>query len=117
MKELPDKLQLDIMWTVATSSSIETGTRPQYGFAQMLYDYLVDKKPRVTLGDDKLLHFIQYNEKFDVYSMREYFQDTPVTRGIMQYLQDMKDGKPNPSRTVYHEQFISTLGNLCWWWD
>jgi hypothetical protein len=52
MKELPDKLQLDIMWTVATSTSIETGTRPQYGFAQMLYDYLTDKKPRVQLGDD-----------------------------------------------------------------
>ena len=49
MKELPDKLQLDIMWTVATSSSIETGTRPHYGFAQMLYDYLVDKKPLVEL--------------------------------------------------------------------
>ena len=61
--------------------------------------------------------FIKYHEKFDVYSMREYFQDTPVVRGIMQYLQDMKDGKPNPSRTVYHEQFISTLENLCWWWD
>jgi len=29
----------------------------------------------------------------------------------------MKDGKPNPSRTVYHEQFLSTLENLCWWWD
>jgi len=49
MKELPDKLQLDIMWTVATSTSIETGTRPQYGFAQMLYDYLADTKPRVEL--------------------------------------------------------------------
>ena len=49
MKEFPDKLQLDIMWTVATSSSIETGTRPQYGFAQMLYDYLADKKPLVEL--------------------------------------------------------------------
>ena len=61
--------------------------------------------------------FIQYHEKFDVYSMREYFQDTPVVRGIMQYLQDMKDGKPNPSRTVYYEQFINTLENLCWWWD
>ena len=61
--------------------------------------------------------FIEYNEKFDVYSMREYFQDTPVVRGIIQYLQDMKDGKPNPSRTVYHEQFINTLENLCWWWD
>jgi hypothetical protein len=61
--------------------------------------------------------FIQYHEKFDVYSMREYFQDTPVVRGIIQYLQDMKDGKENPSRTVYHEQFLNTLTNLCWWWD
>ena len=50
MKQFPDKLQLDIMWTVATSSSIETGTRPHYGFAQMLYDYLIDKKPLVELG-------------------------------------------------------------------
>jgi hypothetical protein len=61
--------------------------------------------------------FIEYIEKFDCYRMHEYFQDTPVVRGIMQYLQDMKDGKPNPSRTVYHEQFINTLENLCWWWD
>ena len=61
--------------------------------------------------------FIQYNEKFDCYRMHEYFQDTPVVRGIIQYLQDMKDGKPNPSRTVYHEQFLATLTNLCWWWD
>ncbi len=61
--------------------------------------------------------FIQYNEKFDCYRMHEYFQDTPVVRGIIQYLQDMKDGKPNPSRTVYHEQFLNTLTNLCWWWD
>jgi hypothetical protein len=49
MKPLPDKKTLDIMWTVATSTSIETGTRPHYGFAQMLYDYLIDKKPLVEL--------------------------------------------------------------------
>lgn len=49
MKKLPDKRDLDIMWTVATSSSIETGTRPHYGFAKMLYDYLADTKPRVEL--------------------------------------------------------------------
>jgi hypothetical protein len=61
--------------------------------------------------------FIEYNEKFDCYRMHEYFQDTPVVRGIIQYLQDMKNGKPNPSRTVYHEQFLNTLTNLCWWWD
>jgi len=52
MKTLPDKKTLDIMWTVATSTSIETGTRPHYGFAQMLYDELIDKKPYVTLYDD-----------------------------------------------------------------
>jgi hypothetical protein len=49
MKTLPDKKDLDIMWTVATSTSIETGIRPHYGFAQMLYDYLTDKKPLVEL--------------------------------------------------------------------
>lgn len=43
-KPIPDKHHLDIMWTVATSGSLETGTRPHYGFAQLLYDYLIDKK-------------------------------------------------------------------------
>lgn len=52
MKPLPDKKELDIMWAVATSTSIETGTRPHYGFAKMLYDELNDIKPPVGLGDD-----------------------------------------------------------------
>jgi hypothetical protein len=42
MKPLPPKHELDIFWTVATSTSIETGTRPYYGFAYLLYDYLTD---------------------------------------------------------------------------
>ena len=53
MKPLPDKLQLDIMWSVATSTSIETGTRPHYGFAKMLYDELNDIPPLVKLGEKK----------------------------------------------------------------
>lgn len=51
MKRLPDKKELDIMWSVATSTSIETGIRPHYGFAKMLYDELNDIKPPVTLGE------------------------------------------------------------------
>ena len=39
------------MWTVATSTSIETGTRPHYGFAKMLYDELNDIKPPVGLNE------------------------------------------------------------------
>jgi hypothetical protein len=53
MKPLPDKRELDIMWTVATSTSIETGIKPHYGFAQMLYDELNDIKPPVGLADSK----------------------------------------------------------------
>ena len=49
MKPLPDKKALDIMWTVATSGSLETGTRPHYGFANLLYDYLTDRQPPVGL--------------------------------------------------------------------
>jgi hypothetical protein len=51
MKNLPDKKELDIMWTVATSTSIETGIRPHYGFSQMLYDYLADIDPPIKLAD------------------------------------------------------------------
>jgi hypothetical protein len=53
MKPFPDKLNLDIMWTVATSTSIETGTRPQYGFAKLLYDYLTDNDPYGLCNDFK----------------------------------------------------------------
>ena len=52
MKQLPSKRELDIMWTVATSGSFETGTRPHYGFADMLYDYLTDKQYPVGLCDE-----------------------------------------------------------------
>lgn len=50
MNKLPDKLQLDIMWAVATSSAIETGTRPHIRFAKLLYDELNNIKPPVELG-------------------------------------------------------------------
>ena len=53
MKTLPDKRELDIMWAVATSTSIETGIRPHYGFAKMLYDEFNDIKPPVELGNEK----------------------------------------------------------------
>ena len=42
MKELPDKLQLDIMWAVATSSAIETRKKPHLIFAKLLYNELND---------------------------------------------------------------------------
>jgi hypothetical protein len=67
--------------------------------------------------ESPLYDYVTYIEKFDCYRMSEYYQDNPVVRGVIQYLQDMKEGKPNPSRTTYWHQFLCTLENLCWWWD
>ncbi len=52
MTILPDSKTLNIMWAVATSTSLETGTRPHLLFAKMLYDDFTNKKPPVTLYDD-----------------------------------------------------------------
>jgi hypothetical protein len=49
MKTLPDKTQLQIMWTVATSSSIETGQPPYEIFANLLYNDLSDEEFPVKL--------------------------------------------------------------------
>ena len=50
MKKLPDKLQLDIMWIVATSSAMETRQKPHLIFAKLLDDDLSDIKLPVELG-------------------------------------------------------------------
>lgn len=56
--KLPDKLELDIMWAVATSSSIEDGSkRPYEIFAQLLYNDITNTKLKVNgieikLGDN-----------------------------------------------------------------
>lgn len=51
MTELPDKLQLDIMWAVATSSAIETRQKSHHIFAKLLYNDLMNIQPLVGLGD------------------------------------------------------------------
>jgi hypothetical protein len=53
MKPLPDDKTLNILWTVATSSAIESGTRPHHIFARMLYNDIMDIKPPVGLCDEK----------------------------------------------------------------
>ena len=51
--KLPDDNQLNIMWSVATSSAIETGQRPHHIFAMLLYNDIMNIKPPVGLCDDK----------------------------------------------------------------
>ena len=51
MKTLPDKLQLRIMWSVATSSAIETRQPPYEIFARLLYNDLSDDEFPIKLGE------------------------------------------------------------------
>ena len=50
-KPLPDNRTLNILWAVATSTSIETDTRPHIHFAKLLYNELNDIKPVVGLSN------------------------------------------------------------------
>ena len=50
--KLPNDKDLNIMWRVATSSSIESGTKPHLIFARLLYCSITNEKPRVKLTDD-----------------------------------------------------------------
>jgi hypothetical protein len=50
--KMPTDYDLNIMWAVATSSSIETGTRPHHIFARLLYNEIMEIKPIVGLKDE-----------------------------------------------------------------
>ncbi len=52
MMKLPEDKELNIIWSVATSSSIESGTRPHLIFARLLYSKITNQKLCVELADD-----------------------------------------------------------------
>ena len=51
--KMPDDNQLNIMWSVATSSAIETRKKPHLIFAMLLYNDLMKIEQIVGLYDDK----------------------------------------------------------------
>ncbi len=57
----------------------------------------------------------QYIEKFDVFRFYEYFEINPATKGIIQYIEQLKE-MSNPD-TYYAGQFLRALESLQLWWD
>ena len=49
--QFPDNRKLDIMWSVATSSAIETREKPHRIFAKLLYNHFTNKDIGVKLKD------------------------------------------------------------------
>ena len=54
MKVLDDK-NLNMMWNVATSSSLESGTPPHEIFARLLYNRIVKEAPKVEVYENTSL--------------------------------------------------------------
>lgn len=59
--------------------------------------------------------FFEYNKKFDCFRFYEYFKINPVTKGLIEYIEELK-GMQNPD-TYYSEQFYHALKCLEHWWD
>ena len=53
-KPLPDKAKLQIMQSVASSSAIEGEGTVYEIFSKLLYQYLTNQNPRVTLHDETI---------------------------------------------------------------
>ena len=59
--------------------------------------------------------FFEYNEKFDCFRFYEYFKINSITKGIIEYLEELRKIE-NPD-TYYSEQLHHALKCLEHWWD
>jgi|694.fasta_scaffold39976_15 hypothetical protein len=57
----------------------------------------------------------KYIEKFDCFQFYEYFKINSVTKGIIEYIEELKEIE-NPD-TYYSEQFYHAIKCLEHWWD
>jgi hypothetical protein len=62
-------------------------------------------------------NYLNYIEKFDVFWFREYVEDNPVSRGALQLLQGLKEGKGNASRFVPFSTLSRSISALHTFWD
>lgn len=60
--------------------------------------------------------FLIYHEKFDVFQFREYLQHHPATTGIIQMIEELKNGNSYGIQASYC-QFYSCLRSLENFWD
>jgi hypothetical protein len=71
----------------------------------------------VTGYTDNFSSFLSYNEKFDVFRFHEYLQYNPATTGILQFIEELKEGKKSYGICCDYNQFYSCLKSLEFFWD
>jgi len=70
----------------------------------------------VTGYTDNYCSFLSYNEKFDVFRFHEYLQHNPATTGILNFIDELKEGKSYGISCDYN-QFFGCLRALEFFWD
>lgn len=62
-------------------------------------------------------NYLNYVEKFNVFCFRDYVEDNAVTRGALQLLQELKEGKDSTSRFVPFSTLSRSISALHAFWD
>ena len=77
----------------------------------------IDRESLFVSGfTDNYSSFLSYNEKFDVFRFHEYLQHNPATTGILQFIDELKEGKSYGICCDYN-QFFAALKSLEFFWD
>ena len=62
-------------------------------------------------------NYLNYVEKFDVFCFKDYVEDNLVTRGALQLLRELKEGKDSGSRFVPFSTLSRSISTLHAFWD
>ena len=62
-------------------------------------------------------NYLNYVEKFDVFYFKDYVEDNAVTRGALQLLRELKEGKDSGSRFVPFSTLSRSISALHAFWD
>jgi hypothetical protein len=77
----------------------------------------IDRESLFVSGfTDNYSSFLSYNEKFDVFRFHEYVQHNPATTGILQFIEELKEGKSYGICCDWN-QFYCCLKSLEYFWD
>ena len=77
----------------------------------------IDRESLFVSGyTDNYSSFLSYNEKFDVFRFHEYLQHNPATTGILQFIDELKEGKSYGICCDWN-QFYAAMKSLEFWWD
>ena len=77
----------------------------------------IDRESLFVSGyTDNYSSFLSYNEKFDVFRFYEYIQHNPATTGILQFIDELKEGTSYGISCDWN-QFYATMKSLEYFWD